>query len=113
MQHTLQVRAFFFNAKTDYLPYYKNFKMKLDGKAKAIEILKEIKTANENFAYPEEKLAFRINNLVVTGEESVTQIVEKCMPPKRIVTTTILSMHCTTPPKAAALIVTTAEMLCF
>ena len=78
MQHTLQVRAFFFNAKTDYLPYYKNFKMKLDAEAKASDILKEIKTANENFAYPEEKLAFRINNLVVTGEESIGKIVEKC-----------------------------------
>ena len=78
MQHTLQVRAFFFNAKTDYLPYYKNFKIKLDANAKAVEILKEIKTANENFAYPEDKLAFQINGLVVTGREMISQIVERC-----------------------------------
>jgi succinate dehydrogenase/fumarate reductase-like Fe-S protein len=78
MLQKLHVRAFFFNAKTDYLPYYKNFEMKLDPDAKATEILKEIKRANENFAYPEEKLAFRINGLVVTGEEKISEITERC-----------------------------------
>ena len=77
MQYTLQTRAFFFNAQTDYLPYYKNFTVKLDGDAQAVEILKEIKAQNENFAYPEERLIFRVNDLVVTGEESVAKIVEK------------------------------------
>jgi len=78
MQHKLNVRAFFFNAKTDYLPYYKNFTMTLDGDAKAVEILKAVKAANDDFAYPEEKLAFRINDLVVTGEERLSQVIEKC-----------------------------------
>jgi succinate dehydrogenase/fumarate reductase-like Fe-S protein len=77
MQHTLNVRAFFFNAQTDYLPYYKNFTMTLADDAKAVEILKEIKAQNENFAYPEEKLIFKVNELVVTGEESVGKIVER------------------------------------
>ena len=78
MKHTLQVRAFFFNAKTDYLPYYKPFAITLDSDAKSVEILKQIAEANENFAYPQEKLAFRINDKVVTGEESIAQIIEKC-----------------------------------
>jgi len=78
MLYRLQVRAFFFNAKTDYLPYYKHFEMQLDEDAKAVEILKTVKKQNENFAYPETKLAFRINDLVATGEETVAQIVEKC-----------------------------------
>ncbi len=77
MQHTLNVKAFFFNAKTDYLPYYKNFKVTLDGDAKAVEILKEIKAQNDDFAYPDEKLVFKVNELVVTGEEPVAQIVER------------------------------------
>ncbi len=77
MQHTLNVRAFFFNAKTDYLPYYKHFMVTLDADAKAVEILKAIQDANENFAYPNEKLLFKINDLVVTGEERITEIVEK------------------------------------
>lgn len=77
MQHTLNIRAFFFNAKTDYLPYYKHFMVTLDADAKAVEILKAIQDANENFAYPNEKLLFKINDLVVTGEERITEIVEK------------------------------------
>jgi len=78
MQHTLNVRAFFFNAKTDYLPYYKHFTITLDADAKAVEILKNIKEENENFAYPEEKLVFKINELVVTGDETIGKIVERC-----------------------------------
>jgi len=78
MQHTLNVRAFFFNAKTDYLPYYKHFSITLDADAKAVEILKNIKAKNENFAYPEEKLVFKINELVVTGDETIGEIVERC-----------------------------------
>jgi succinate dehydrogenase/fumarate reductase-like Fe-S protein len=77
MQYTLKVRAFFFNAQTDYLPYYKNFTMTLAEDAKSVEILQEIKAQNENFAYPEEKRVFKINELVFTGEESIGEIVEK------------------------------------
>jgi len=77
MQHKLNVRAFFFNAKTDYLPYYKNFTMTLEDDAKAVEILKAVKAANDDFAYPEEKLTFKVNELVVTGDETVGAIVEK------------------------------------
>ncbi len=77
MQHKLDVRTFFFNAKTDYLPYYKPFAMTLESDTKARDILKNIKDANENFAYPEEKLLFRINDVVVTGEETIGQIVER------------------------------------
>ncbi len=77
MQHTLDIRAFFFNAKTDYLPYYKPFTIRLNSDAKAVEILQAIQSANENFAYPKEKLLFRINDLVVTGEESIGEIVKE------------------------------------
>ena len=77
MQQTLNVRAFFFNAQTDYLPYYKSFTVTLDTDAKAVEILKAVKAANENFAYPQKRLLFKINDLVVTGEESIGEIVER------------------------------------
>ena len=39
MQHTLEVRAFFFNAKTDYLPYYKNFTITLNTEDSVEKIL--------------------------------------------------------------------------
>ncbi len=77
MQHRLEVRAFFFNAKTDYLPYYKNFSMTLNETDKVDSILAEIEKQNENFAYPSEKLIFKINDLVVTEEETVGAVVTK------------------------------------
>lgn len=72
----LQIRAFFFNAKTDYLPYYKNFTVRLDDDATAKELLAAIREQNENFAFPEENLIFRINGLVVTAEEKMSNIME-------------------------------------
>lgn len=77
MQHTLDIRAFFFNAKTDYLPYYKPFKLTLDADAPAKEILAQIKERNENFAYSEEKLLFKVNDLVLNGEEKVGDVVAR------------------------------------
>jgi len=77
MQHTLEVRAFFFNAKTDYLPYYKNFSMTLNEDDKIDAILAKIQAANDNFAYPDEKLIFKINDLLVTAEVTVGSVVAK------------------------------------
>jgi len=77
MQHTLQVRAFFFNAKTDYLPYYKNFKMTVNADDSVEKILAEVKAQNEDFAYPTEKLVFKINDLVVLGSETVGNVVNR------------------------------------
>ena len=77
MQHTLEVRAFFFNAKTDYLPYYKNFTMTLNADDTAVAILTEIQKQNDNFAFPAEKLIFKINDLMLEGTQTVGAIVSK------------------------------------
>ena len=77
MQHKLNVRAFFFNAKTDYLPYYKNFTMTLEEDDTAQSILVHIKEQNKDFAYPAEKLIFKLNDLVVDGNETIGSIVAK------------------------------------
>ena len=77
---TLNVKAFFFNAKTDYLPYYKNFSFKInkdDKETDLKEILRFIKLENEDFSYPTSKLVFRVNDLVVRGEEKVSTVVER------------------------------------
>jgi succinate dehydrogenase/fumarate reductase-like Fe-S protein len=73
----LQTRAFFFNAKTDYLPYYKNFTVTLDEDAKAKDLLAVIQTQNEMFEFPKQKLIFKINGLVVTANEKMADIVEE------------------------------------
>ena len=77
MQPILEIKAFFFNAKTDYLPYYKNFSIELAEELKAKDILTFIQEQNENFAYPEENLIFKINGLVIDGEQSMSELVER------------------------------------
>jgi len=77
MQKTLEIRAFFFNAKTDYLPYYKHFKIALKEELKVKDLLASIQEQNENFAYPEEKLLLKINGLVVEGEQNMFEVVER------------------------------------
>ena len=77
MQQTLELRAFFFNAKTDYLPYYKQFSIDLTEGMTAKDLLALIQEQNENFAYPEEKLLLKINNLVVEGDQSMSEVVER------------------------------------
>ncbi len=77
MQPILEIKAFFFNAKTDYLPYYKQFRIELAEDMKTKDILVLIQEQNENFAYPEENLLFKINGLVVDAEQSMSEVVER------------------------------------
>jgi len=76
MSH-LTIKAFFFNAKTDYLPYYKNFSLSFDEGATAKDLLIAIQAKNENFSFPETNLVFKINQLVVTSETTIANIVKK------------------------------------
>jgi len=77
MAYTLEIRAFFFNAKTDYLPYYKHFLVTLDESANVKELLAKIQAKNENFAYPKQRLVFKINGLVVEAKQSIKEVVER------------------------------------
>ncbi|MEA3419721.1 MAG: hypothetical protein U9Q90_10035 [Campylobacterota bacterium] len=77
MKPIMEIKAFFFNAQTDYLPYYKNFSFELTEDMKAKDLLALIQEKNENFAYPEEKLVFKINDLVVDGDLSMSEVVER------------------------------------
>ncbi|SFV71830.1 hypothetical protein MNB_SV-13-825 [hydrothermal vent metagenome] len=76
MSHTLTIKAFFFNAKTDYLPYYKNFTISLDGDHTAEDLLASIQIQNFDFNYPKEKLIFKINNFILEGQTSIASIVD-------------------------------------
>jgi hypothetical protein len=73
----LHTRVFFFNSKTDYLPYYKNFDFGIDENSQIKSILPLIKEQNRNFNYPEQNLYFRVNGLVTNGEVSIKEIVAK------------------------------------
>ncbi len=74
MEHALAIELFFFNSKTDYLPYYRNFRYKIDGATTLSELLGTIAADVEGYAYPKERTVVRINNIVVRGEMSVEAI---------------------------------------
>lgn len=78
-QLKLEIRAFFFNADTDYLPYYKNFSFIIDKREdiELKEILYMIKEQNPNFSYPDKDLLFRVNHFVVTGDEKLSTIIDR------------------------------------
>jgi hypothetical protein len=73
----LEIKAFFFNAQTDYLPYYKQFSIELAEGMKAKDLLALIQEQNENFTYPEENLVFKINGLVTDGDQDMSEVVER------------------------------------
>jgi len=76
LSHTLTIKAFFFNAQTDYLPYYKNFKITLNITAIAEDLLESIQAQNSDFNYPKQKLLIKINGFIVEGHTSIASIVE-------------------------------------
>ena len=73
----INIKAFFFNSETDYLPYYKNFSFTLNNDTKLVEVLRLIKEKNADFSYPEKDLVFRVNELIVTGEEKLSDVVQE------------------------------------
>ena len=77
MSHSLTVKAFFFNSKTDYLPYYKQFTCTLEESATARDILLAIKAQNDDFHFPQEKLIFKVNGWVVTTKTTVKSLCDK------------------------------------
>lgn len=77
MSQKLTIRAFFFNAKTDYLPYYKHFTLKVEDDTTAKELLGLIQEQNSDFSYPKQKLIMKINGLIVEAKEKVETLVEK------------------------------------
>jgi len=73
----LNLKTFLFNAKTDYLPYYKNYTVNIEENEPISAILPKIKEQNRDFNYPTDKVYFRVNNLVVDGDILVKDITQK------------------------------------
>ncbi len=71
----LQVRAFFFNAITDYLPYYKNFDISIDKGARLLDVLNQIKAKNPDFSFPNKNVLLKVNNKVTTANITVEYVV--------------------------------------
>ena len=77
MPQSLHLKAFFFNSKTDYLPYYKQFDISLAEDAKAKDILLAIQAQNDDFNFPDENLIFKINGWVVNAQTTLLDITKK------------------------------------
>ena len=73
----LQVRAFFFNSNTDYLPYYKNFDISIDKDATLFDVLSKVKAKNSDFSFPNTNVILKINNQVTTAETLVSSVVDE------------------------------------
>ena len=73
----LNLEVFFFNAKTDYLPYYKDFKINIDENEPIKTLLEEIKKQNRNFNYPDNNLWLRVNSKVLNQDTKISAIVKK------------------------------------
>jgi len=74
---TLTIKAFFFNARTDYLPYYKNFSLEVKEGLAIQEILPMIQAQNSNFSFPIDRCYFRVNGLVLDGTQSIKEITNR------------------------------------
>ena len=72
----LQVRAFFFNATTDYLPYYKNFDIAINKGASLLDVLNRVKSKNPDFSFPNKNIILKVNNKVTRAETLVSDIVD-------------------------------------
>jgi len=73
----LNLEVFFFNAKTDYLPYYKNFTINIDKEAPFSEVLAKIKEQNPLFNYPNSNLWLKVNGKVISGDLKVNKVAQK------------------------------------
>lgn len=73
----LNIRAFFFNAQTDYLPYYKNFSFRVEADKTVLDLLSMIKRQNPDFSYPKENVILRVNGLVLTANEKLSTVANK------------------------------------
>ena len=71
-----EVRAFFFNSATDYLPYYKNFSIAIDKGATTLDLLNRIKTQNPDFSFPNKNVILKVNDMVTSADTCVTKLAE-------------------------------------
>lgn len=73
----LEIKAFFFNATTDYLPYYKYFDIHVEKEATTLTVLDQIKSLNPNFSFPNRKVILKVNGLITNAQTPVSVLVER------------------------------------
>jgi succinate dehydrogenase/fumarate reductase-like Fe-S protein len=78
MSYTLDISAFRFDSKSDYLPYYKRHQIHAPKSATLLQLLGLIKDQDEGFGYSSEKyMGVRVNGLFMYTSTPLRVIVEK------------------------------------
>ncbi|MDR1285220.1 MAG: DUF5644 domain-containing protein [Campylobacteraceae bacterium] len=78
MSYSLNINAFRFNAQTDFLPYYKQYKIEADENAQLLDVLNLIKKQDKSFSFSNNDfLAVRINRISVYIHTPIRIIIEK------------------------------------
>ncbi len=75
MNHTLHTEIFFFDATTDYLPYYKKFTCNLDEKHSVKDLLKIVQERDPSFEYPKQKTLVQINTKLIDARLKIKELV--------------------------------------
>ncbi|NPA04180.1 MAG: hypothetical protein GXO61_04885 [Epsilonproteobacteria bacterium] len=73
----INVDVMFFDAKMDYLPYYKSYSVEVDPKERITELFKKIKEQNPAFDFPSSYPLARINSQIVNPNRRIYEVVEK------------------------------------
>ncbi len=76
MSVKLDTRTFFFNAKTDFLAYYKNHTIKIDESKKVKDLLLEIQALEPIFEFKKTNTQLQINGVSVKGTLAISKAVE-------------------------------------
>jgi succinate dehydrogenase/fumarate reductase-like Fe-S protein len=76
MSVKLDTRTFFFNAKTDFLAYYKNHTIKIDEDKKVKDLLLEIQALEPTFEFKKTATLLQINGIYVKGSLGIKKAVE-------------------------------------
>jgi hypothetical protein len=78
MSYSLNITAFRFDAKTDFLPYYKQYKVKVDKNAQLLNVLNSIKEQDKSFSFSDNKfLAVKVNHIGSYTHTPVKVIIDK------------------------------------
>ena len=72
----LDIRAFFFNAATDYLPYYKNFNITTNKESTLFDVLNKIKNKNPDFSFPNKNIILKVNNKITTADMLISDVID-------------------------------------
>lgn len=78
MSYDLKIELFCFDAKTDFLPYYKTLKIVISKDSTLLDLIKNLSSMHRGLLPPKNKyLAVRVNNVVTFLNTPIKNIVEK------------------------------------